>query len=1081
MADGSVKIDILADISDFKSKLSSLSAEASSALDKTGSSLITAGKAITGAVTAPLMAATVAAGKWGIGVASAAEQAEIAMTTMLGSSETAQSMLEQLADFAKSTPFGLSGLTTATQKLLAYGFEADRVIPLLTAVGDATAGLGAGQQGIDQITRALGQMKAKGKVAAQEMMQLTETGVPAWQMLADVVSNGDVARAMKMVTDGAVDADTAIQALQDGMNKEYGGLMAKQALTLTGVLSNMGDAIEGVVRKVYKTEAWGNLTKALSNVSDQLGPFVEKLMPHAEKLIQAIAGRVQQFADTLASLDQGDVDAIVGTLKALAATGPALIIMGKSLKTMSKFIKPLTKGFGVVGGAVNSAGKAVSSKFGPMICKGMKDAAFYLEYGYVTAKDWAKNMGSKAVSGLKSFAKSTGTLLSKCFNSFIQGGGFTGLLIKSVSATPAAISGAMSKAVDAIKGVGASIKTGFGNAVSAVKSFPAAIKGGLSKAASGVKAGMGAIQKVFSKDNITSALSGLAGRIKGGLYNISTMWMQGGVPAFERAGWIKLKGLITGVATGLGSGFAAMKGAVAGGLKSINQSTGGLLAKIQGGFTSFGATLKGGLSSAITGAKDLVVKGVEGIKKSAVSLGKVGLQGGKSIAMGMGVAAASVAALAVALGGTLLAAAATGTDLNALADNARGYIANVQKVALGTISGLSAAVPKVVSFLQNQAPMIVAQALEAAKSVLAALMDFLPQFGEVFSAALPIITQALTGLLPMIVQVAIILFTGLITGLAQAVTALTAALPDIFTGVGEVLMEQGPDIFAAAEQLFMALVNAIPVIIDLLIQGLPGFLQMVFAVLPGLVGTLLQAAVTLFTALVDAVPKVIPMLIRAVGDLIGDVITNLPTYIPQFISGAFDLLKSMVDGIVQAVPEIVSAVGDMINSAVDTIKNTDWIEVGKSIIDGLAKGITAFGGRILDGLGGIINGAVDTVKGWLGIHSPSRVFRKIGNYTGEGLAIGINDTQKSVMRAMANLTDGVISEGNRISSPDISANLNRNITASATVSTNGVFASLSGRIDAMSERLESALSQPVDINYNGREFGRMVREVVPAR
>ena len=80
---------------------------------------------------------------------------------MLGP-ERAKQMIADLTDFAKKTPFEMSGLTDATQKLLAYGFTAEDVIPTLTAIGDATAALGSGQEGIDACTRAIGQMQAKG-------------------------------------------------------------------------------------------------------------------------------------------------------------------------------------------------------------------------------------------------------------------------------------------------------------------------------------------------------------------------------------------------------------------------------------------------------------------------------------------------------------------------------------------------------------------------------------------------------------------------------------------------------------------------------------------------------------------------------------------------------------------------------------------------------------------------------------------------------------------------------------------------------------------------------------------------------
>lgn len=180
-------------------------------------------------------------GAVGLKAAAMREQSEIAFTTMLGSGEKARSFLDELTRFANTTPFELPGVTLASQRLLAMGFSSKQVVPMLSAVGDAAAGLGVGQEGIDGMVTALGQMKAKGKATAEEMMQLTERGVPAWQMLASAMGT-DIPTAMDQVSKGAVSADKAIAAVQGGMQKRFGGMMKKQANTLGGLWSTMQDA-----------------------------------------------------------------------------------------------------------------------------------------------------------------------------------------------------------------------------------------------------------------------------------------------------------------------------------------------------------------------------------------------------------------------------------------------------------------------------------------------------------------------------------------------------------------------------------------------------------------------------------------------------------------------------------------------------------------------------------------------------------------------------------------------------------------------------------------------------------------------
>lgn len=909
MSDSSIVIDILGDDSDLKRKLSSIGKEAQSALSGAGKAISGVGATITASVTAPLIAATGAAAKWGMATASAAEQAEIAFTTMLGGADKAKEMLDSLAAFAAKTPFELAGLTEASQKLLAYGFKAKEVIPLLTAVGDATAGLGTGQQGIDSITRALGQMKAKGKVSAEEMLQLTEAGVPAWQMLADTISKGNVAGAMEKVKKGAVKADEAIAALQAGMNKKFGGMMEKQATTLTGILSNMGDAVEGVVRTIYKSDAWERLSAALAGLADNLAPFIEKLMPSAEALIDSVAHKVSTLSSFLESLSAENVQDIVNTIKLVAGMGPVLMVIGKALSTASNMVSPFIKGFSVAENSVRSL-FSVASKMSQGLSQALKGPL------------------APFVNGMK----------------------------------------------EHVVGATQSVAQGFGNL----------------------------------KDVASSAFS-----------------------------------------------------------------------NIKSGISSMAASLQNGALNAINAFKN----NVNGIKDIAKSVGSFGLASAKGIGMGFLAAGAGVAALTATLGGAAIAAVMSGTSLTSLSDSIIGNIVSARDLVMGIVDGIRQAIPDVIVFLNESAGEIVDMFFGCAEDLVSNFASILPGLGAVFSAALPIVIRAIEWLLPQVTSLLLTLASGLMTGLAQAVDGLAQALPGIVQEIGAVLVTQGPMFLEACRTLFMSLINAITVVMGLMVEILPGLIQSVIDVLPGFAGTLFDAAISLLSTVLEAFPMVIPMIIGAVINLLTMIVTTFPQWAPKFIMGAMELIKSLAIGVIKAAVFVINAFVDLCKQAIDTIAHTDWIKVGMDIINGLVNGIKEMGGKVLDCLTEIAKSAIDGVMSIFGIHSPSRVFRQIGIYTGEGLALGITDSEASVMRAMSNLAHDVIDEGSKISNalPDMNSKLQHSINATAQVSANGVFANLGNRIDAMSDRLEKAMAMPIDINYNGREFGRMVREVGLAR
>lgn len=162
-----------------------------------------------GLATAALTVAAGAAVGFGVKTAASMEQAQIAFTTMLGSAQEAQKFLSDLQALAATTPFEFPDLVKGSQRLLAMGFAARDVIPTLTAIGDAVAGLGGGAAEIQQVVTAIGQMQAKGKVQGDELLQLTEVGIPALRILA-AQYGVTTAEMEEMVSAGKVAAEDAI-------------------------------------------------------------------------------------------------------------------------------------------------------------------------------------------------------------------------------------------------------------------------------------------------------------------------------------------------------------------------------------------------------------------------------------------------------------------------------------------------------------------------------------------------------------------------------------------------------------------------------------------------------------------------------------------------------------------------------------------------------------------------------------------------------------------------------------------------------------------------------------------------------
>jgi tape measure domain-containing protein len=203
------------------------------------------------------------------------ESNRFALKRFVGSAKETDKFLNRLFKTAKKTPFEFTDLTTASRRLMAFGLEADKTERILGAVGDAIAAMGGGAENIDRVTLALGQMQAKGKVSAEELLQLTEAGIPAYQILKKEL--GLTSDQVANIGNEGIKAGEAIDALTRGMEKQFGGAAAEQAKTFEGMTSTMKD---------NWAQMTGAMTEGLFTESKSWIPEINKTMTGITKIFQ---------------------------------------------------------------------------------------------------------------------------------------------------------------------------------------------------------------------------------------------------------------------------------------------------------------------------------------------------------------------------------------------------------------------------------------------------------------------------------------------------------------------------------------------------------------------------------------------------------------------------------------------------------------------------------------------------------------------------------------------------------------------------------------------------------------------------
>ena len=213
---------------------------------------------------------------------------------------------------------------------------------------------------------------------------------------------------------------------------------------------------------------------------------------------------------------------------------------------------------------------------------------------------------------------------------------------------------------------------------------------------------------------------------------------------------------------------------------------------------------------------------------------------------------------------------------------------------------------------------------------------------------------------------------------------------------------------------------------------------------------------------------------------IGSYISQVPGRISAGLSGAISAVGSfagsMASGALRAGQQFLSNLVNTLASIPGRMAS-----IGSQIVSGLVNGITGSIGRVASAILGGVKDAISGVKNFLGIHSPSRLFRdQIGRNIGLGLAQGISNSQAAVMSSMNGMASDIAST--RFTTPDVATGYGLSPTR-ASVSTGGE--PLSGELlgELLSELRALHADMPLimeklGIEVDGRELGRVIRNAI---
>ncbi|MCJ2381814.1 tape measure protein [Parabacteroides sp. AGMB00274] len=193
------------------------------------------------------------------------QKLEVAFTTMLGSTEKADALMQQLVRTAATTPFDLQGVANGAKSLLAYGVAAEDVNKTLVRLGDIAAGLSIP---LGDLVYLYGTTMAQGRLYTADLNQFTGRGIPMIGELAKQfgVAESEVKSLVEAGKVGFPEVQKVIESLTNEGGK-FGGLMEAQSKTIAGQISNIEDSISQMFNNIGKANE-GIINSALGVVSD---------------------------------------------------------------------------------------------------------------------------------------------------------------------------------------------------------------------------------------------------------------------------------------------------------------------------------------------------------------------------------------------------------------------------------------------------------------------------------------------------------------------------------------------------------------------------------------------------------------------------------------------------------------------------------------------------------------------------------------------------------------------------------------------------------------------------------------------
>lgn len=272
-------------------------------------------------------------------------------------------------------------------------------------------------------------------------------------------------------------------------------------------------------------------------------------------------------------------------------------------------------------------------------------------------------------------------------------------------------------------------------------------------------------------------------------------------------------------------------------------------------------------------------------------------------------------------------------------------------------------------------PTLIDTGMEILNMVIQGIIENLPKLLEAGMQIITGLVDATLQNLPMLIEVALQMIITLANGIVEQLPTLIPAIIEVVLQVVNTLIENLPLLIEGAIQLFLGIVTG-------LIQALP----QIIAALPTLIDSIINALIDSIPLLVDCGVKLFVALIENLPAIIVAIVKAAPEIVKSLVRGFLELAGQLKETGTKLMTKLKEGISSMLSNLVDAAKN-----IGKNIVDGIWGGISAGWDWLKEKVGGLAQSLFDGAKSALGISSPSKKFRYLGEMCVAGFDEGIAD------------------------------------------------------------------------------------------